>query len=121
MPGACVPSGLPVSVESPQPLGGSDGRVPKDMWELVEGGGETTMEELLRKWDEERGGEEEVEEVQEEAGAQGEVAPAVDEAVPAAPLAPEELEVTGPSTLGEEAQQSREAPARSARGKERAM
>ena len=118
MPRACVPSGLPVSVESPRPLGGSDGRMPKDMWELVEGGGETMMEELLRKWDEERG---EEEEVQEEAGAQGEVPPAVVEAEPSAPMAPEEVEVAGPSTLGEEAQQRWEVPARSARGKERAV
>ena len=64
MPGACVPSGLSVSLEEPQPLGRNDGRVPKDMWELMEGGGETTMEELLRKWDEERGEEEEEEQVQ---------------------------------------------------------
>ena len=95
--------------------------MPKDMWELVEGGGETTMEELLRKWDEEQGEEEEEEQVQEEAGAQGEVPPAVVEAVPAAPLAPEEVEVAGPSTLGEEAQQKWEAPTRSARGKERTV
>ena len=121
VPGACIPSGLPISLEEPWPLGGSDGRVPKDMWELVEGGGETTMEELLRKWDEERGGEEEVEEVQEEAGAQGEVPPAVVEAEPLAPLAPEEVEVAGPLTLGEEAQQRWEAPARSSRGKEHAV
>ena len=52
--------------------------------------------------------------------AQGEAPPAVDEAVLAAPLAPEEVKVAGPSTLGKEAQQRREAPARSARGKERA-
>ena len=63
MPGACVLSGLPVSLEETRPLDGSGGRVPKDMWELVEGGGETTMEELVRKWDEERG-EEEAEQVQ---------------------------------------------------------
>ena len=63
MPGACVPSGLPVSVEETQPLVRSDW-VPKEMWELVDGGGETTMEELLRKWDEERGEEEEEEQVQ---------------------------------------------------------
>ena len=94
--------------------------MPKDMWELVEGVGETTMEELLRKWDEERG-EEEEEQVQEEAGAQGEVPPAVVEAEPSAPLAPEEVEVAGPLTLGEEAQQRWEAPARSARGKEHAV
>ena len=53
--------------------------------------------------------------------AQGEAPPAVDEAVPVAPMAPEEVEVAGPSTLGEEAQQRRAAPARSAWGKERAM
>ena len=119
MPGACVPSGLPVSVEETQPLGRSNDWVPKEMWELVDGGGETTMEELVRKWDEERG--EEEEQVQEEAGAQGEAPPAVVEAVPEAPMAPEEVEVAGPSTLGEEAQPRREAPAMSARGKERAV
>ena len=119
MPGACVPSGLPVSLQETQPLGGSDW-VPKEMWELVDGGGETTMEELVRKWDEERG-EEEEEQVQQEAGAPGEVPPAVVEAMPAPPMAPEEVEVAGPSTLGEEAQQRREAPAMSARGKERAV
>ena len=64
MPGACVPSGLPVSLEEPRPLGRTDGRVPKDMWELMVGGGETTMEELLRKWDEEWEEEEEEEEEQ---------------------------------------------------------
>ena len=121
MPGACVPSGLPVSVEEIQPLGRSDDWVPKEMWELVDRGGETTMEELLRKWDEERGEEEEMEQVQEETGAQREVTPAVVEAVPEAPMAPEEVEVAGPSTLGEEAQPRREAPAMSARGKERAV
>ena len=47
--------------------------------------------------------------------------PAVDEAMPAPPMALEEVEVAGPSTLGEEAQQRREAPAMSARGKERAV
>ena len=62
MPGACILSGLPVSLETPRPLDRNDGRVLKDMWELMEGGGETTMEELLRKWDEERGEEEEEEE-----------------------------------------------------------
>ena len=108
MPRACVPSGLPISVEETQPLGRSDDWVPKEMWELVDGGGETTMEELLRKWDEEWGEEEEEEQVQEEAGVQGEAPPAVDEAMPAAPMAPEEVEVAGPSTLGEEAQPRRE-------------
>ena len=121
MPGACVPSGLPVSVEETQPLGRSNDWVPKDMWELVEGGGETTMEELVRKWDEERGEEKGEEQVQEEVGAQGEVPPAVVEAVPSAPLAPEEVEVAGPLNLGEEAQQRREAPVKSARGKEHAV
>ena len=58
MPGACVPSGLPVSLQETQPLGGNDW-VPKEMWELVEGGGEATMEELVKKWDEELGEEEE--------------------------------------------------------------
>ena len=53
MPGTCVPSGLPVSLEAARPLGRNDGRVPKDMWELMEGGGEPTVEELLRKWDKE--------------------------------------------------------------------
>ena len=51
----------------------------------------------------------------------GEAPPAVDEVMPAPPMAPEEVEVAGPSTLGEEAQQRREAPAMSARGKERAV
>ena len=119
MPGACVPSGLPVSLQETQPLSGNDW-VPKEMWELVEGGGEATMEELVKKWDEERG-EEEEEQVQQEAGAPGEAPPAVDEAMPAPPMAPEEVEVAGPLTLGEEAQQRREAPAMSARGKERAV
>ena len=50
--------------------------------------------------------------------AQGEVPPAVVKAGPSAPMAPEEVEVAGPSTLGEEAQARWEAPARSARGKE---
>ena len=121
MPRACVLSGLPISLEESRPLDRNDGRVPKEMWELVEGGGETTMEELVRKWDEEQGEEEEEEQVQEEAGVQGEVPPAVDEVVPAAPLALEEVEVAGPSNLGEEAQERREATARSARGKERAV
>ena len=121
MPGACVPSGLPVSMEETQPLGRSDDWVPKEMWELVDGGGETTMEELLRKWDKERGEEEGEEQVQEEAREPGKVPPAVVEAVPEAPMAPEEVEVAGPLTLGEEAQPRREAPAMSARGKERAV
>ena len=120
MPGACVPSGLPVSLQETQPLGRGDGWVPKDMWELVEGGGEATMEELVKKWDEELG-EEEEEQVQQEAGAPGEVPPAVVEEMPAPPMAPEEVEVAGPSTLGEEAQQRREAPIRSAQGKEHAV
>ena len=58
VPGACVPSGLPVSLHETQPLSGNDW-VPKEMWELVEGGGEATMEELVKKWDEELGEEEE--------------------------------------------------------------
>ena len=62
VPGACIPSGLPVSLETPRPLGRNDSRVPKDMWELMEGGGESTVEELLRKWDKEREEEEEEEE-----------------------------------------------------------
>ena len=53
MPGACVPSGIPVALEMPQPLDLDDGWVPKMMRELMEGGGEPTVEELLRKWDEE--------------------------------------------------------------------
>ena len=79
------------------------------------------MEELLDKWDE--GQEEEEEEQQEEQGAQGEQPPAVDEAGPSAALAPEEVGPVGPSmTLGEEAQERREAPtSRSARGKEHAV
>ena len=120
MPGACVPSGLPVSVEETQPLGRSNDWVPKEMWELVDGGGEKMMEELLRKWDEERG-EEEEEQVQQEAGAPGEVPPAVVEAVPEAPMALEEVEVAGPLTLGKGAQPRQEAPTMSARGKERAV
>ena len=62
MPGACIPSGLPVALEMPRLLDMNDGRVPKDMRELMEGGGEPTVEELLRKWDEEREEEEEEEE-----------------------------------------------------------
>ena len=62
MPGACIPSGLPVSLGMPRPLCRNDSWVPKDMWELMEGGGEPTVEELLRKWDEEREEEEEEEE-----------------------------------------------------------
>ena len=54
--------------------------------------------------------------------AQGEQPPAVDEAGPLAPPAPEEVGPVGPSmTLGEGAQERREAPTRSARGKERAV
>ena len=62
MPGACIPNRLPISLEEPRPLGRNDGRVPKDMWELMEGGGEPTVEELLRKWDKEWEEEEEEEE-----------------------------------------------------------
>ena len=64
MPGACIPSGLPVALEMPRPLELDDGRVPKTMRELMEGGGEPTVEELLRKWDEEWEEEEEEEEEQ---------------------------------------------------------
>ena len=64
VPRACISSGLPISLEAPRLLGRNDGRVPKDMWELMEGGGEPTVEELLRKWDEEWEEEEEEEQVQ---------------------------------------------------------
>ena len=51
----------------PRPFDLDDGRVPKDMRELMEGGGEPTVEELLRKWDKEW----EEEEEEEGAGAVG--------------------------------------------------
>ena len=92
MPGACVPSGLPVALQAPELFDLDDGRVPKEMRELMEGGGQPTVEELLEKWDE--GREEEEEEQEEEQGAQGEQPPAVDEAGPSAAPAPEEV---GPS------------------------
>ena len=66
MPGACIPSGLPVSLETPWPFELEHGRVPKDMRELMEGGGEPTVEELLRKWDGEWEEEEEEEEEEEQ-------------------------------------------------------
>ena len=121
VPGACVPSGLPVALQAPELFDSDDGQVPKEMRELVEGGGEPTVEELLEKWDE--GREEEEEEQEEEQGAQGEQPPAVDEAGPSAAPAPEEVGPVGPSmTLGEEAQERREVPAsRSSRGKECAV
>ena len=121
MPGACVPSGLPIAFQVPELFDLDDARVPKTMRELVEVGGEPTVEELLEKWNE--GREEEEEEQQEEQGAQGEQPPAVDEAGLSAAPAPEEVGPMGPSmTLGEEAQERWEAPAsRSARGKERAV
>ena len=90
------------------------------MQELVEGGGQPTVEELLEKWDE--GREEEEEEQEEEQGAQGEQPPADDKAGPSAAPAPEEVGPVGPSmTLGEEAQERQEAPTRSAWGKERTV
>ena len=52
---------------APQLFDLDNGRVPKMMRELVEGGGQPTVEELLEKWDE--GREEEEEEQQEEQGA----------------------------------------------------
>ena len=64
MPRACIPSGLPVALEEPLPLEWDDRRVRKKMRELVEGGGQPTVEELLKKLDE--GQEEEEEEQQEE-------------------------------------------------------
>ena len=54
MPGACVPSGLPVALQAPQLFDLDDERVPKMMRELMEGGGQPTVEELLKKWDEGR-------------------------------------------------------------------
>ena len=62
MPGACVLSGLPITLEAPRPFDLDDGRVPKMMRELVEGGGEPTVDELLKKWDKGREEEEEEEE-----------------------------------------------------------
>ena len=62
MPGACIPSGLPVALQAPLAFELDDERVPKTMRELVEGGGQPTVEELLKKWDE--GQEEEEEEQQ---------------------------------------------------------
>ena len=64
MPGACIPSGLPVALEMPRPFDLDDGQVPKEMRELMEGGGQPTVEELLEKWDEGREEEEEEEQVQ---------------------------------------------------------
>ena len=61
MPGACIPSGLPVTLEAPLPFELDNERVPKMIRELVEGGGQPMVEELLKKWDE---GQEEEEEEQ---------------------------------------------------------
>ena len=120
MPGACVPSRLPVFLQAPELFDLDDGRVPKEMRELMEGEGQPTVEELLEKWDE--GREEEEEEQEEEQGAQGEQPPTVDEVGPSAAPAPEEVGPVGPSmTLGEEAQERREVPARSAQGEEHAV
>ena len=120
MPGACIPIGLPIALQAPELLDLDDSRVPKEMQELMEGGGQPMVEELMEKWDE--GQKEEEEEQEEEQGAQGEQPPAVGEAGPSAVPAPEEVGPMGPSiTLGEEAQERREAPARSARGKEHAV
>ena len=63
MPGACILNGLPVALEAPRPFDLDDGQVWKTMRELVKGGGEPTVDELLKKWDEGRE-EEEEEEVQ---------------------------------------------------------
>ena len=121
MPGACILSRLPVALEEPLPFEWDDGRVPKKMRGLVEGGGQPTVEELLKKLDE--GQEEEEEEQQEELGAQGEQPPAADKAGPSGAPALVEVGPMGPwMPLGEEAQERREVPAsRSARGKERAV
>ena len=59
MPGACVTSGLPVALQAPELFDLDDARVPKRMRELVEGGGQPMVEELLEKWDEGREEEEE--------------------------------------------------------------
>ena len=107
-------------MQAPELFDLDDGGVPKEMRELMEGGGQPTVEELLEKWDE--GREEEDEEQEEEQGVQGEQPPAVDEAGPSAAPAPKEVGPVGPSTtLGEEAQERWEVPARSARGKEHAV
>ena len=66
MPGACVPSGLPVALEEPLPVEWDNGWVPKKMRGLVEGGGQPTVEELPKKLDE--GQEEEEEEEQQQEG-----------------------------------------------------
>ena len=52
MPRACIPSGLSVALEEPLPFEWDDGRVSKKMWGLVEGGGQSMVEELLKKLDE---------------------------------------------------------------------
>ena len=62
MPGACIPSGLPVALQAPLPFELDNEQVPKMMRELVEGGGQPTVEELLKKWDEGQEEEEEEEE-----------------------------------------------------------
>ena len=64
MPGACILSGLPVTLQAPELFDLDDERVPKTMRELMEGGGQTTVEELLKKWDEGQEEEEEEEQVQ---------------------------------------------------------
>ena len=63
MPGACILSGLPVTLQAPQLFDLDNEWVLKTMRELVEGGGQPTVEELLKKWDE---GQEEEEEEEEE-------------------------------------------------------
>ena len=111
MPGTCVPSRLPVNLEEPLPFEWNSRRVPHQMLGLVEGGGLSTVAELVKKWEE---GQEEEEE-------QGEQPPAANEVGLLEAPAPVEVGPMGPSMpLGEEAQEERwEAPAsRSARGKE---
>ena len=124
MPGACVPSGLPVGLETPPPLSRNDGRVPKDMRELMEGGGEPTdggaAEEVGRGVGGGGGG-----------GAAGAVrGGGAGGGTPCSRRVGagrrlwrrRRSRLAGPSmTLGEEAQERWEAPARSARGKERAV
>ena len=111
VPGTCIPNALPVDYWVPLPFGRDTRCIPKEALSLVEGGGLSTVAELVRKYEEE---EEE----------QGEQPPAAGEAGPSE--APELAEVgpVGPSMLlGPSAQEERrEAPtSRRARGKEHTM
>ena len=63
VPGACIPSGLPVALKEPLPFEWDDQQVLKKMLAMVEGGELPTVEELLKKLDE---GQEEEEQQQEE-------------------------------------------------------